>query len=156
MASSHYDLNKLVEFDGDTDLLVQTHSADGKKTPQKATLASSNELNQVAVTMELDDVSTASSTFCPSPVAGTVSTIYTILHGAITVGDATITAEINGVAITGISITVAQSGSAAGDVDSDTATAANTVAVGDSLETISDGGSTDAARLTIVWLIDRA
>ena len=109
--------------------------------------------NNIYLTLELDDVSTASSTWLPSPCTGTISKIQTILHGAISTADATITAEINGTLVTSSSITVAQSGSAAGDVDTSTPSAANTLAVGDKIEIITDGGSTTAARLTIVLTV---
>lgn len=107
----------------------------------------------VAVTAELTDVSAASSAFVASPIAGEVIAIYTVLHGAISVADAVLTAEINGTPITGISITVAQSGSAAGDRDSDVPTGANTVAAGDALEIVTDGASTTTARLTATFVI---
>ena len=109
--------------------------------------------NSIYLTLELDDISTASSTWLPSPCTGTIASIQTILHGAISASDATITAEINGTLVTSSSITVAQSGSAAGDVDSSTPSAANTLAVGDKIEVITDGGSTTAARLTIVLTV---
>jgi hypothetical protein len=124
------------------------------KTATYATLDTSQR--NVAVTAELTDISTASSAFVAAPIAGTISSIRTVLHGAISAADATLTTEINGVAVTGSSITVAQSGSAAGDRDSATPSAANTVAVGDAIELITDGGSTDAARLTATYIITPA
>jgi hypothetical protein len=107
----------------------------------------------MAVTAELTDISTASSAFVASPCAGEVLGVYTVLHSAISGANAALTAEINGVAITGIAITVAQSGSAAGDRDSGVATGANTVALGDALEIITDGASTTTARCTATFLI---
>jgi hypothetical protein len=107
----------------------------------------------VAVSAELTDISTASSAFVASPIAGTITSIRTVLHSAISGADAVLTTEINGAAVTNSSITVAQSGSAAGDRDSATPTAANTVAVGDAIELITDGASTTAARLTATYII---
>jgi len=101
----------------------------------------------------ITDVSTASSAFTVSPIAGEVIAIYTVLGGAISGADAIVTAEIGGVAITGISITVAQSGSAAGDMDSDVPTGANTVAAGSVLEAVTDGASTTTATLDVVFVI---
>lgn len=112
-------------------------------------------IGEYYLAVELTDVSTASSAWVVVPHPGVVTKVKTILHSAITVADAVLTAEINGTPITGISITVAQSGSAAGDVDTDTATAANTVAENDKLELVSDGGSTTAARLTAIFTIER-
>lgn len=106
--------------------------------------------SKIVLTSRFADISTAESIWFASPVAGKITKISTILHGAISVADATVTTEINGTLVTGSSITVAQSGSAAGDVDSAVPTAANTVAVGDKIEVITDGGSTTAAIATVV------
>lgn len=108
------------------------------------------ELNSTWLTGEIADISTAASSWVVSPIAGTVGVIYTVIDGAITVGDATVTFEIGGVAITGGSITIANAGSAAGTVDTCTCTAANTVAAGGAIEIITDGGSTDAAKAVVL------
>lgn len=65
-----------------------------------------------------------------SPVAGTITKLTSVLEGALTVGDATITASIGGTAVTGGALTIAQAGSAAGDIDTASPTAANTVTAG--------------------------
>jgi hypothetical protein len=87
-----------------------------------------------------------------SPVAGTITKIYSAIDGALTTGDATITAKIGGVAVTNGVITVTQAGSAAGDMDVATPTAANTVAVG-SVISLTVGGANDAAKLGQVTLL---
>jgi len=112
-----------------------------------------NADNNIYLQLELDDVSSASSTWLPSPCTGTISKIQTILHGAIAGSDATITCELNGSLVTSSSITVAQSGSAAGDIDSSTPSGANTLAVGTKIEVITSGASTNAVRLSIVLTI---
>lgn len=104
---------------------------------------SSTAAGTVYLNVKMTDISTASSVFLASPVAGTISLIQSVIDGAIATGDTTLTAEINTVAVTGSSITVTQSGSAAGDVDSAAPSAANTVAVGDTIELITDGASTN-------------
>lgn len=81
-----------------------------------------------------------------SPVAGDIAKIYSVIGGALTTGNATLTADIGGVAVTGGALTVTQAGSAAGDVDSVTPSAAKTVAVGDVIG-ITVGGTNDAAKL---------
>ncbi len=101
------------------------------------------------ITAEIDDISSAASHWVVSPIAGTITKIYTVIDGAITVGDAAITFELGGTAITDSAITIAYSGSAAGTVDSSTPSALNTVAVGDAIECITYGGSTDAAKARI-------
>jgi hypothetical protein len=110
-------------------------------------------MNTRSVQVELTDVSTSSSAFVACPFAGTITKIHSVLHSAITVANSALTSYINGVAITNGNWTVAQSGSAAGDMDSATPSAANTVAIGDVLKVTTDGASTDAARLTITFTI---
>ncbi|MGZ8172865.1 MULTISPECIES: hypothetical protein [Methylobacter] len=87
-----------------------------------------------------------------SPVAGTIDKIYSVIDGALTTGDATLTAKIGGVAVTTGVITVTQAGSAAGDMDSVTPSAAKTVAVGNVIS-ITVGGTNDATKLGHVTLV---
>lgn len=111
-------------------------------------------LNKVILTCRLTDVSTASSVYVVAPIAGTVSKIYSALQGPITVADSVVTASIGGVNLTNGSLTVAYSGSAAGDVDSCTPTANNTVTAGQAIKITTDGASTDTAALVLTIVID--
>lgn len=113
-------------------------------------------LSETHVNVVMDDVSTAGSAFVASPVAGTITRIQSIIDGAIATADAAITTEINGSAVTGGAITITQAGSAAGDVDVATPTAANTVAVGDSIELITDGASTNTVKANFTITILRS
>ena len=101
-------------------------------------------LNDYFLTAEIEDVSTASSTFVAVPDGGKIVKIITALQGAISGANAAITFEIGGTAVTGGAITVAHSGSAAGDVDTAEPTAANRVEQDGTIEMITDGGSTGA------------
>jgi hypothetical protein len=76
--------------------------------------------------------------------AGRIVKIWSVTEGILTTGDATLTAGINGVAITGGLITITQAGSAAGDKDSCVPSALNVVAVGDAL-TLTVGGTNATA-----------
>ena len=87
-----------------------------------------------------------------SPVDGTITKIYSVIDGALTTGNATLTAAINGNAVTNGVVTVTQAGSAAGDVDVASPSAANTVAAGD-LIAITPGGTNDAARTAAITLL---
>jgi len=78
-----------------------------------------------------------------APIAGVLVDIRSVLNGALTVGDATITAAINGTPVTGGALTITQAGSAAGDVDAATPSAANTFAAGDVI-TFTVGGTNTA------------
>ena len=112
-------------------------------------------LNDYFVTAEIEDISTASSTFVPIPDGGRVIKIITALQGAITSADAAITFEIGGTAITGGAITVANSGSAAGTVDTAEPTAANRVEEDGTIEMITDGASSGAKILYVTFVIRR-
>jgi hypothetical protein len=112
-------------------------------------------LNDYFITAEIEDVSTASSTFVAIPDGGKVVKILTALQGAISGADAAITFEIGGTAMTNSAITVANSGSAAGDVDTSAPSAANRVEEGGSIEMITDGGSTGTAKLVVTFVIRR-
>ena len=104
-------------------------------------------------TCRLADVSTASSAYSVAHTTGTISKIYTVLEGVITVADANMSFFINGTPITGSGIVVGYSGSAAGDVDNSTPSAANAVVPGDRLTATSDGASTTTAGLQVVFVI---
>ena len=112
-------------------------------------------LNDYFLTSTIADISTASSTFVPVPDGGKVIKIFTALQGAIGTANAAITFEIGGTAITGGAITVTQSGSAAGDVDTATPTAANRVEEGGSIEMITDGASSNTIKLVVTFVIRR-
>jgi hypothetical protein len=112
-------------------------------------------LNDYFLTAKVTDISTAGSTFVAVPDAGNIVKIYTSIKNAITTADAAITFEIGGTAVTNGAITVTQSGSAAGDVDSSTPTAANRVEEGQSIEIISDGASATACEMIVTFVIRR-
>ena len=112
-------------------------------------------LNDYFLTSTIADISTASSTFVPVPDGGKVIKIFTALQGAIGTANAAITFEIGGTAITGGGITVTQSGSAAGDVDTATPTAANEVAEDGTIEMITDGASSNTNKLNVTFVIRR-
>ena len=112
-------------------------------------------LNDYFITAEIEDISSASSTFVAIPDGGKVIKIITALQGAISGANAAITFEIGGTAMTNSAITVAYTSSAAGDVDSSEPTAANRVEEGGTIEMITDGGSTGTAKLLVTFVIRR-
>lgn len=89
-----------------------------------------------------------------SPFSGLVTRIQSIIELALTTGDATLTPAIAGTNITGGAITVTQSGSAAGDKDSATPTAANYVTAGDALTVTVTGSQNAAAPANLIFEID--
>ena len=112
-------------------------------------------LNDYFLTSTIADIRTASSTFVAVPDGGKVIKIFTALQGAIGTANAAITFEIGGTAITGGAITVTQSGSAAGDIDTAEPTAANEVAEDGSIEMITDGSSSNTIKLVVTFVIRR-
>ena len=129
---------------------------DTKITGTLQTGGDAQNLSETYINVIMDDISTSGPAFVASPVAGTITRIQSVIDGAITGGDAVITTEINGAAVTGGSLTIANSGSAAGDVDVATPTAANTVAIGDAIEIISDNGSTGTVKANFTITILRS
>ena len=112
-------------------------------------------LNDYFITAEIEDVSTASSTFVAIPDGGKIIKIITALQGAISGANAGLSFENGGTAVTGGGITVAHSGSAAGTVDSSVPTAANRVEEDGTIEMITDGGSTGAKKCLVTFVIRR-
>lgn len=80
-----------------------------------------------------------------APISGKVEKVMSIINGALTTGDATLTGKIGAAAtpITGGAVTITQSGSAAGDIDSAIPSAANDVVEGQRLA-VTVGGTNDA------------
>ena len=112
-------------------------------------------LNDYFLHAAIADISTASSTFVPVPDGGKIIKIITALQGAITSVNAGISFEIGGTAVTGGGITVAYSGSAAGDVDTAEPTAANDVSEDGTIEMITDGASSGTKKLNVTFVIRR-
>lgn len=113
-------------------------------------------LNDYFLTTTIADVSTPDTAYISVPDDGYIIKIFTALENAITVADSIVTAEINGVAVTGSSITVAFSGSGNGDVDFSEPTGARKVQEGDNIGIVTDGGSTTAAKLFVTVVIRRS
>ena len=103
---------------------------------------------KIYLTVTMADVSTASSVWVTAPTGCKFTGLYSVIDGAIATADAAITTEIGGTAVTGGALTIANSGSAAGDVDSATPSALNTLTAGQALEIITDGASTNTVIAT--------
>jgi hypothetical protein len=89
-----------------------------------------------------------------SPFSGLLTKIQSVIELALTSADATLTASIAGNAVTNGVLTLTQSGSAAGDKDSATPTAANYVTAGDELKIVVTGSQAAAAPANVVFEID--
>ncbi len=112
-------------------------------------------LNDYFISGRVTDISTAGSTYVAVPDGGRIVKIVTILQGAISGGNAAITFEIDGTAVTNAGITVAHSGSAVGTMDSSVPSALNRVEEDGKIEIITDGNSTGAKSLDVTFTIRR-
>ena len=129
---------------------IKTLKLNGTEIESTAT-----ELDQFSLTENIVDISSAGSYWVVSPYAGTIEKIYTVIDGIIITVDAGLTFEIGGTAVTGGTITIAHSGSAAGVVDSSTPSALNVVAAGGAIEIVVDGASTNTVRAVVVLVMQR-
>jgi len=109
-------------------------------------------LNDYFLECHLDDVSTASTVRVAVPDGGRVIKITSVLGGTISGANAGITAKVGTTNMTGGTITIAHSGSAAGDIDTCEPTSANNVVEGDFIAIATNGASTGthSAHFTIV------
>jgi hypothetical protein len=119
--------------------------------------ASGAQLSQYFLTLDITDASVEAVYYLVCPHAGTISKVYSVIDSAVNTADVTITGAIGVTAITGGVITITQSSSAAGDVDSCAPTAANTITAGAAVNwTVSGGGSAGTGPLIhLVMVITR-
>lgn len=120
------------------------------------TMTNVKNLNKVFVHFRFNNISTASSQWVVPGIAGDITKIHSVISGAIASADCGLSFEIGGTPITGGNITIANAGSAAGDVDTATPSAANTITADQPIEIISDGASTNNVNATITFTIDVA
>ncbi len=102
----------------------------------------------------IDDVSTASTIYLPVPYAGTVTKVVTVLAGSITTANGTVTVR-NAAAASMGTLTITQSGSAAGDIDTLSPVSNNTV-TNDSRIQIDTDGACDTTRKLFVTVYIQA
>jgi hypothetical protein len=105
-------------------------------------------VNRAYLTVSIADVSTAEKVYLAVPFTGTLTKVTTVLQNAITIADSTVTVKNNSGASAG-TLTIAFSGSAAGDVDTLTPVSNNTFTSGQVVSIETDGASTTAARLFV-------
>jgi hypothetical protein len=118
--------------------------------------ASAAELNQYPLTLDIADGSADATYYLVCPHAGDIAEIYTVIDGAVSTADITVTAKIGSTGVTGGVVTITSAASAAGDVDVATPSAANTVAAGDAINlVVAGGGSGGSPRIHVVVVITR-
>lgn len=136
---------------------VITPSSSTAGTGELRKLAESEITGKVAyITAVFDDISTAGTIYIPVPFAGTVTSVRSVINGTIATDDVDLTVKVNTSAMTNGVITIAYSGSAAGDLDSCSPTAGNTITTSDYLAVTSDGASTNTVSATLAFTITRS
>jgi hypothetical protein len=105
----------------------------------------------LAPSLDLIGANAAQFRYVHSGPDATINHIRSVLSGALTTGNATITASIDGVAVTNGVVTITQAGSAEDDVDAANPSAANVISEGEVL-TLTVGGTNDAARFANVTI----
>lgn len=146
---------KLVIPSGST-LEVAGVTVDSSTLALNGLTATAAELNQYTITLDIADGSAEAVYYLVCPHAGDIAKIYTVIDGAVSTADITVTAAIGAVAVTNGVVTIATAGSAAGDVDVATPTAANTVTAGQAVNfTVTGGGAGGAPRIHLAMVITR-
>ena len=116
--------------------------------------ATAAEMDQRVVTADIT-LGTAGSTYVVSPWAGDISAAYSVIMGALATASEVLTLKNNaGTTMTGGTITIAQSGSAAGDIDSSTPTANNSVTAGQKVQITTNGSNSNAVNCRLSLVID--
>jgi hypothetical protein len=100
------------------------------------------------------NVSSSETVYVPIPYSGIVVKVVSVLEGALTVADATVTVSDSSAASMG-TLTISYTSSAAGDVDTLAPASNNTVTDDDFITIATDGGSTDAQRLWLTVVVER-
>jgi hypothetical protein len=103
------------------------------------------------------DVSADASAYTVSPCRGRIVSARSVLYGQISGADAGIQVAINGTSVTGLALVIANSGSAAGDMDVAYPTALSTTYVneGDTITFDSDGASSTTAAMMLMVEIEQ-
>jgi len=104
-------------------------------------------------TTRVTDVSTASVFWIIPGINGKVKHAHSVLYGAIANAPSVITFEIGGTAITGLTLTLTHTSSAAGDVDTATSTALNSFTSSQAVEVVCSGASDNAVAAEVtIWV----
>lgn len=155
--------NQIVEavYDATLDHWLMTSPTANSVSATIAGLASvtatAAELNEMIINCDIADGSADTSYFVPVAHAGTVSKIYTVIDGAVSTADITITPKIGGTGLTDGVITIATAASAAGDKDESTPSANNVFnSAGGALElAVTGGGAGGSPRIHVAIVLTR-
>jgi hypothetical protein len=137
-------------------LTVDGVTVDSSTLALNGLTASATELNEQVLTLDIADGSAEAVYYVVCPHAGTISKIWTVIDGAVSTADITVTAAIGATGVTDGVVTIATAASGAGDIDSATPTAANTVTAGQAVNfTVTGGGAGGSPRIHLAMVITR-
>lgn len=112
--------------------------------------------NKITISLDIADGTAEAVYYLLSPVAGTISKIYTVTDGIVSTADITVTAAIGATGVTGGVVTIATAASAAGDIDVATPSALNIITAWAAVNfTVTGGGAGGTPRIHLVMEITR-
>lgn len=118
--------------------------------------ATTTELNETLLFLDIADGSADATYYIRVPHDGTVTKIYSVIDNVVSTADIVIVAKDPSATLTNGTITITQSGSAAGDADECTPTANNVFTAGGRLAfDVSGGGSGGAPRIHLAIVLTR-
>lgn len=118
--------------------------------------ATPTELNETFICLDIADLSAEATYYLVMPHAGTISKIWSVIDGAVSTADVTLTTNIGATPLTNGVVTIATAASGAGDIDSATPTAANVVTAGQAINlVVTGGGSGGSPRGHVVVVLTR-
>jgi len=133
----------------------------GKVTTPSASVAGTGVLRNLVETeitnkqefmlVYLPGVDTETEYYLPVGFNGTLTSVRTAIDAAFTGADQTLQVKINGTSVTNGLITITQSGSAAGDLDTASPTANHTVSTGQYIQVTS--GAESSSTLNVFMLL---
>ena len=148
--------NRNFEVPAGSALIVAGVTVDSSTLAMTGLTATAVELNQYPLYMDIADGSAEAVYYLACPHAGDIAKIYTVIDGAVSTADITITAAIGATPVTNGVVTIATAASAAGDIDVATPTAARTVTAGQAVNfTVTGGGAGGSPRVHLAMLITR-
>ena len=137
-----------VESGGEIDI----ESGGALKLAGTAIAASAAELDQRALNLAIT-LGTAGTPFIVMPFSGVLTKAYTVIDEALTTADETLVLkDTGGTALAGGTLTITQSGSAAGDIDSVSPSSNNEFAAGEKLSVVIGGENGTGAGCVLTFL----
>ncbi|MCK5013210.1 MAG: hypothetical protein KAS66_05280 [Candidatus Omnitrophica bacterium] len=111
-------------------------------------------LNHIVLNVTETDVSTAGSVWVVCPSDGKIVSISSVTDGVLATAPAVITVELGGTAVTGATLSITHTSSAAGDVYTAVPTALNHVTENQAIEIITSGASTNTVSATYSVVVE--